>query len=194
MKLIDYIRKWNNIINEKTLDSFKTYLKSSLPIWEPGKVVGNSTDGTGQINTNIRKVDLHQLFNNSKSLTNVHWHNFFQTTFHKCLQKYASETNVQLEVSKYWDLSVLRYNKTGFYTPHFDHSVKNVRTLSLIYLINDDYEGGELKFHGIDRKEVIYKLPTEKNSLVMWPSNFVYPHSVSAVTKGIRYSLVGWVQ
>jgi predicted 2-oxoglutarate/Fe(II)-dependent dioxygenase YbiX len=75
-----------------------------------------------------------------------------------------------------------------------DHSVKNVRTLSLIYLINDDYEGGELKFHGIDRKEVIYKLPTEKNSLVMWPSNFVYPHSVSAVTKGIRYSLVGWVQ
>ena len=39
---------------------FKTYLKSSLPMWEPGKVVGNSTDGTGQINTDIRKVDLYQ--------------------------------------------------------------------------------------------------------------------------------------
>jgi len=31
-----------------------------------------------------------------------------------------------------------------------------------------------------------------KNRMLIWPSNFMYPHLVKPVTKGIRYSVVSW--
>ena len=34
---------------------------------------------------------------------------------------------------------------------------------------------------------------THPGRLVMWPSNFMYPHSVSPVTKGTRYAIVSWL-
>ena len=30
------------------------------------------------------------------------------------------------------------------------------------------------------------------NRMIIWPSNFLYPHSVKPVTEGIRYSVVSW--
>ena len=30
------------------------------------------------------------------------------------------------------------------------------------------------------------------NRLIIWPSNFLFPHSVLPVTKGLRYSVVAW--
>jgi len=65
------------------------------------------------------------------------------------------------------------------------------RTLSFIYLINDDYEGGELIFATPDFKNDL-TIEKKKNTLIVWPSNFMYPHMVKPVTKGTRFSVVGW--
>ena len=37
-------------------------------------------------------------------------------------------------------------------------------------------------------------LPSEPNSLIMWPSNFIYQHAVKPVTEGERYSVVSWIR
>jgi len=69
----------------------------------------------------------------------------------------------------------------------FDGERKGIPTLSIIGILNDDYEGGELTM--FDDK----KIDTKKGDLLVFPSNFLYPHEITPVTKGVRYSYVSWV-
>ena len=69
----------------------------------------------------------------------------------------------------------------------FDGVRKGVPILSLIGILSNDYEGGELTFFE-DKK-----IDTKKGDLLVFPSNFLYPHKVAPVTKGVRYSYVSWV-
>ena len=55
---------------------------------------------------------------------------------------------------------------------------------SAVYYVNDDYEGGELTLFNRDA------VPKDRGHAVAFTS--FYPHSVSPVTKGTRYSLVAW--
>ena len=65
------------------------------------------------------------------------------------------------------------------------------RIYSCVFLINDDYEGGELAFK-YPKSDEILKVEKKKNRLIIFPSNFLYPHTVLPVTKGERYSVVAW--
>ena len=77
---------------------------------------------------------------------------------------------------------------------HSDHHGKFPRTISVIIFLNNDYEGGELNFHNPFNNNEIYKtIKPAPGRCIMWPSNFVYPHSVSKVTKGTRYAIVSWL-
>ena len=69
----------------------------------------------------------------------------------------------------------------------FDGERRGIPTLSIIGVLNDDYEGGELIMFE-DKK-----IDTKKGDLVIFPSNFMYPHEIMPVTKGVRYSYVSWV-
>ena len=69
----------------------------------------------------------------------------------------------------------------------FDGERKGVPTLSIVGILNDDYEGGELIMFE-DKK-----IETKKGDILIFPSNFLYPHEVTPVTKGVRYSYVSWV-
>jgi predicted 2-oxoglutarate/Fe(II)-dependent dioxygenase YbiX len=82
---------------------------------------------------------------------------------------------------------LLRYETGQFYTTHTDSFKGAPRAVSCSFVLNDDYEGGEFAFFN---RELIYKLP--KGSVLMFPSNFMYPHEVMPVTRGTRYSIVTW--
>ena len=59
--------------------------------------------------------------------------------------------------------------------------------------LNNEYKGGELIF--TDQKDnEIKKLKLSKGSIVFFPSNFMYPHKISPITKGTRYSVVAWLE
>jgi len=79
----------------------------------------------------------------------------------------------------------------GHYGKHVD-SIYNgtVRKLSFVLQLSDpkNYEGGELLLHLHDNPDVMKK---EQGTLVAFPSLTL--HEVSPITKGRRYSLVGWV-
>ena len=64
--------------------------------------------------------------------------------------------------------------------------INGIPILSIIGMLNNDYEGGKLIFYD---KE--YKL--KKGEIIVFPSNFLYPHKVTKITKGERYSFVVWV-
>jgi len=84
---------------------------------------------------------------------------------------------------------LLRYGKDNFFNNHFDDSVQHHRRVSIVYYLNDDYIGGEITFN---RFNVTHK--PKANDLIIFPSSYVYTHSVSEVTEGIRYALVTWLR
>jgi predicted 2-oxoglutarate/Fe(II)-dependent dioxygenase YbiX len=69
----------------------------------------------------------------------------------------------------------------------FDGERKGIPILSIVGVLNDDYEGGE--FIMFDDMEIKLK----QGDILIFPSNFLYPHKVNPVTKGIRDSFVSWV-
>ena len=68
----------------------------------------------------------------------------------------------------------------------FDGNVKGIPMLSIVGQLNDDFDGGEFVMW---RDKVI---PFETGDVIIFPSNFMYPHRVEPVTKGDRYSYVSW--
>jgi PKHD-type hydroxylase len=91
----------------------------------------------------------------------------------------------------------------SFYSKHHDcgnrYGIENfvdIRKLSFSIQLShfDDYEGGELKFHikHDANKEEFYIAKKEKGTIIFFPSFIL--HEVTPVTKGVRYSLVSWVQ
>jgi predicted 2-oxoglutarate/Fe(II)-dependent dioxygenase YbiX len=69
----------------------------------------------------------------------------------------------------------------------FDGTRKGIPSLSILGSLNNDYEGGELVFWQDQKIEL------KAGSIMIFPSNFLYPHKVVEVTKGVRYSYVSWV-
>ena len=95
----------------------------------------------------------------------------------------------------YW-FSPLRFNR---YEPgqimrqHHDHihsifdgEKKGVPVLSFILNFNDDYEGADLFFW----EDTL--VPLGKGDIIMFPSNWLFPHGVTEATKGKRYSGSVW--
>lgn len=68
----------------------------------------------------------------------------------------------------------------------FDGDRKGIPVLTILGALNDDYEGGEFMMFGGQRID----LPA--GSIVVFPSNFMFPHEVKPVTSGVRYSFVSW--
>ena len=93
--------------------------------------------------------------------------------------------NAMIEQDSGYEL--LRYNDGQFYIQHTDSFLKNPRSVSCSFALNDDYEGGEFAFWNREKKVVL-----KKGSVLMFPSNFMYPHEVLPVTKGTRYSIITW--
>ena len=68
----------------------------------------------------------------------------------------------------------------------FDGKIKGVPVLTFILNFNDDYEGADLFFW----EDTVAKLG--KGDIIMFPSNWLFPHGVDEATKGVRYSGSVW--
>lgn len=83
---------------------------------------------------------------------------------------------------------LLRYQAGGFYRTHTDSFKRVPRSLSCSFALNDDFEGGEWCFFGGH-----YEVRPPKGSIVLFPSNFLFPHEIREVRRGTRYSVVTWM-
>ena len=88
--------------------------------------------------------------------------------------------------------TLLKYSPGGKYEIHTDHYTDAPRHLSIILNLNQDYEGGDLVFTD-QRENEVKRLKLKERTIVFFPSNFMYPHTIEPITKGIRKSLVVWV-
>jgi len=85
----------------------------------------------------------------------------------------------------------LMYDVKGKYETHVDtfHGRSDeVRKLTILVFLNDDFEGG--KFYIANGHTRMY--PEQKKGTVLIFPSFM-PHGVESITKGIRYSIVTWM-
>ena len=116
----------------------------------------------------------------------------------KALDKYQEKHSVPGDktqgpwLTKFSPIRFNRYVVGTMMREHYDHihsifdgKMKGVPIVSIVANLNEDYEGSEFYCRG---KEI--KIKT--GDILLFPSNFMYPHEVKEATKGVRYSFVSW--
>ncbi len=115
----------------------------------------------------------------------------------KALEKYIVTDNISGKTFTSWsgfsEIRFNKYKKGQIMSKHSDHIVslftgknRGIPVLSIIGVLNDNYEGGE--FIMFDDYEIKFKA----GDILIFPSIFLYPHLVKPVKKGTRYSFVSW--
>jgi len=98
--------------------------------------------------------------------------------------RWAGFTNIRF--NRYSEQTNMKLHCDHIHTM-FDGTIKGVPILSIVGLLNDDFEGGDF----IMWEDT--KIELEAGDILLFPSNFLYPHKVLDVIKGKRYSFVSWV-
>ena len=144
----------------------------------------------GGLDTNIRNVKGYSL--NLDTPTNNFYWNFIKAEINRLYVFYKAKFPLMMS-EKINQIDILKYSPGGKYEIHTDHYTTNPRHLSIIMNLNDDYEGGDLIFTDQQKNE-IKKFNLGKGSIIFFPSNFIYPHGITPIKKGTRYSIVAWLQ
>lgn len=118
-------------------------------------------------------------------ITNIN--NIFFKAFDPIEKDYAAMHSVDMNWHDTW--GILKYGVGQQFTNHVDDHPDYHRRISTVYYMNDDYEGGEINFPRFN-----VTLKPKANQMIVFPSTFVYNHSVSPVTEGTRYAVVSWLR
>lgn len=144
--------------------------------------------GEGEVIDSIRKNEI--CFIESSDLRNS-W------IFERCAEviNHVNYEFFHFDLQKIEILQIGKYKSddSGYYGKHIDAHRQSgtFRKLSFSVQLSDpnEYEGGELLLHLGQEPTVA---PKEKGCATFFPSYTL--HEVTPITKGTRYSLVGWVQ
>jgi predicted 2-oxoglutarate/Fe(II)-dependent dioxygenase YbiX len=184
IELKDYILVLEDIMSHKLCDDIlNEYINSNE--W-----IGSSVDSKRKIDKNKRNctaigISANQIIEKNKNIRQDLDNKVFECA-KESIKEYNKKFN-QAIISKDSGYDLLKYEKGGFYTEHVDSFINSPKTISCSFVLNNDFKGGEFSFFN---NKIIY--PLKKGVAIMFPSNFLYPHSVLPVTQGTRYSIVTW--
>lgn len=125
--------------------------------------------------------------NNVSELFFTNLNNIFFENFESIEKDYISSYGIFSE----WHDSygILKYGAGQKFTNHIDDHPSYHRRVSTVYYLNDNYTGGEINF---PRFNITFK--PKANQMILFPSTYVYNHSVSPVIEGERYAVVSWLK
>jgi predicted 2-oxoglutarate/Fe(II)-dependent dioxygenase YbiX len=190
---LSYILIRPNVINPEGLQELISHIKSSptedLSVFDPDK-----TNATGQTSWIIDKktrdtqiVAMGNLYPKIEDLL-------------RNAVKHIINPFYQCEVDSSEIPQVLSYGIGGHYCPHIDGRSlwiapngdriwrrSTCRDLSIIFYINDEFEGGELIFPNLH-----IQIKPKPGMMVCFPSDQNYLHGVVPIKSGMRYSIVSW--
>jgi hypothetical protein len=99
------------------------------------------------------------------------------------------------DYAKYWGITVVYYEAFNFvkyegegthFNIHADHGPAYNCTVSAVIYVNDDYEGGEIKFPRLDN----YVHKPKVGDIAIFPSNYIYEHASLPMKTGTKYCVV----
>lgn len=187
LNLGKYIKIYDNTLQPKVISSLIKFLNNQKDFSVAATL--------GGVDTEIRDVREMPFFIKKESpKSHIHWTNLLGSFFLNFMRRYESEVSPKhsLGLNGINCINALKYEDSGFYKFHIDHHFQTPRTLTAILLLNNDYEGGELQFCNPLKEDEIFSVDAAVARLIIWPSNFMFPHRVQPVTKGTRFSIVSW--
>lgn len=113
--------------------------------------------------------------------------NIFFENFHPIEKDYANSYGIVCDWHDGYE--ILKYGEGQFFRNHIDDCPSYHRRVSTVYYLNDNYIGGEINF---PRFNITVK--PKANQMIVFPSTYVYNHSVSPVIEGTRYAVVSWMR
>lgn len=108
------------------------------------------------------------------------------------LERYAKD-HPDFFVAKSNGFRINRYGPGGYMGRHVDnihrsHGQKEGFPLaSCSIILNENFEGGEFVFFDD------HVVPARAGQAIIFPSNFLFPHEVKPIKRGVRYSIVTWM-
>lgn len=85
--------------------------------------------------------------------------------------------------------TIFKYKTGSKFEEHTDSYRVNRPTLSVVIALNDNFNGGEWSFFNGE-----YQVDLKQGSIMVFPSNFIFPHAISEVTEGTRYVVATWLK
>ena len=84
--------------------------------------------------------------------------------------------------------NLLHYKEGYMFNEHVDELHNVGRVFSCSIALNEDFSGGEFQFF---RGSVTHDLSA--GDIILFPSSFLFPHAITPVTSGERYSIITWL-
>ena len=188
MEINKFVKTFDNVLSVPTCKKFLR-VKDKFFIEEDGLV-----GGCNEKKPEIRKVSVHHTSGRDwKTKTEVHWNNFFVHHFVNLVSKlylkpFKEELSLGFDII---DMQYLTYRDNDFYVDHIDASAVNNRALTCLLMLNDDFDGGELCVND-PYGDTTKTIQPKSGRCTIFPSNFMFPHNVRPVTRGVRYTIVAW--
>ncbi|NBV27405.1 2OG-Fe(II) oxygenase [bacterium] len=171
---------WENVFSDDELKSIID-MCSNFKL-EKGKIRNQIND------ENIRKSNINFFYKNENTSLIFNRFNYIIESI--------NEEYFNFDLNGYEMIQYSEYDskELGEYKFHMDIDLDEIsngnRKISLTFLLNDDFEGGEFQMN-MDSSDIPITIPTEKNKAIIFPSFLI--HRVAPVTRGVRKSLVIWV-
>jgi len=175
--VLPYIKKFDNMVSAELCDAIVKYAESDESRWQPAST---QADDDPNVRSKVRVCDAFQLGPQDPVDAPL-----FEYVTH-ALKLYANDYP-HFNITQDSGYQVLRYRPGGKYEFHTDQALNFNRQATIIVNLNDEYEGGLLCHF---RENISMKMG--KGDIIIFPANFMYPHSITPVVSGTRYSIVSW--
>jgi len=155
-----------------------------------------------KINNNIKNtIDLHVDFINNKNI-NEKWSNMINILKNELIKNIAIyQSNLKsnefffefihnkLSIETFLIHKYLKNEGKFTYHQDFLHDQTNdkYRILNYLWYLNDVEIGGETEFFGL------YKIKPQKGKLVLFPSEWFFPHTGKIPISNDKYVISGWI-
>jgi hypothetical protein len=106
--------------------------------------------------------------------------------------KFSIDLTTQFQSKSIHSLLIHKYEKQkGKFSYHndslYDHKNKKYRILNYLWYLNDVDIGGETEFFGF------YKIKPKKGNLIIFPSEWLFPHTGKIPISSDKYVVSGWI-
>lgn len=175
----------SNLFTESQCDSIVDYITKNSNLW-------NECNNKNVNNVECKYLTIHDMINlnvpESKELDSLIFKavNSALNALYEIRPDFKCDKDCGYTLRKIYGSTKLHVD--GIHSKTMWGSTNLVRSLSIIVVLNDDYDGGIFSF-----PNQTLKLKVKKGEAILFPPYWMYPHSVSSVGPGqARYTIHTW--
>lgn len=188
------ILRCKSAIPEPLVCSFLGYFeKNNNRLWDDSMLISNDglfADESPIVDHEHRKA---KISNDTKSLIKLY--QLIDSYVDECVEKYIDRYPYYGEIlSKKGDYSSIRYDTGSFYREHVDignlddDDETSDRKIAIYIYLNDNYEGGILKF---PYQDVQFKAGI--GDVIVFDCGALHPHESTEIESGFKIVITNWL-